>query len=586
MKRLIIYFLILFVITTQSCQDFLEFKPKGVVSTDQLNTPEELDKMVNAAYATLSNDFFLSQMASVPWIWGSVRSDDAYKGGGGTGDNFDQHIMETFNLLAPTNGQINDIWIYLYENLGRVNDALIRMENLEDEEYPKLNERIAELRFLRAHWHFWLKVLYKHPVWVDTSVPKVELSTLPNDVYTDDELWNKIADDFQFAVDNLPEVQDVVGRANKVAAWAYLAKIRLYQAYEQDENYNVVTINTTRLQEVVDLCLNVINSGKHSLSPDFADLFLCGFENGPESIFAVQYSQEDGTQNGKIQLATGVCYHLAPQYGCCDFLNPSYTMLNAFKTDVTTGLPMMDTYNNEFLYDINTWSNVADLSTIDFMSETVDPRIDHTIGIPTHPWKYDPDYIASKSWRRVPEVYGYLTSMKSLEHYNSSCFVKLGPFMGTSRNADILRYDDVLLWLAEAYIELGQHNLALPLINQIRERAANSTSRLVRSDASPIANYKIETYQNGVNCTWTKDFARKALQWERRLEFSTEGVRFFDLVRWGIAAETLNAYFAKEKTTFGFLKDAKFTKGRDEYFPIPQAQIDFSQGLYKQNNGW
>ncbi len=585
MKRIATYSIMIMGLLVLSCGDFLDFKPKGVVTSAQLNTPAEVDKMVTAAYAALANDFFLSQMASVPWVWGSVRSDDAYKGGGGTGDNFDQHIMETFNLLTVNNGQINDIWKYLYENLGRTNDALARLEMLTEAEMPKLKERTAEMRFLRGHWHFWLKVLYKHPVWVDTSVPKEERNKLTNDTYTSDELWDKIAEDFAYGAENLPLTQTEVGRASKVAAWAYLAKTRLYQAYEQDEQHNVTGINAEHLQEVVTLCNNIIQQGGKSLSPDFGDLFLCGYENGPESIFAVQYSQDDGTVNGKIQLATGVIYNMATQYGCCDFLNPSYTMLNAFKTDVVTGLPMMDTYNDEFLYEIDTWAT-ADLGDIDFMAQTVDPRMDHTIGIPTHPFKYDPEFVTTKSWRRVPEVYGYLTSMKSIEHYNSPCFVKLGPFMGTSRNADILRYDDVLLWLAEAYIELGQQDLALPLINQIRVRAANSTSRLVKDDDSPTANYKISEYIDGVNCDWTQDFARKALQWERRLEFSTEGVRFFDLVRWGIAAETLNAYFAKEKVTFGFLKDASFKKNRDEYFPIPQTQINFSQGTYKQNSGW
>lgn len=587
MKRLLIFSILLLVMSILSCSRFLDFKPKGVISSDQqLNTPAELDKMVTAAYATLSNDFFWTQMASIPWIWGSVRADDAYKGGGNTGDNFDQHIMETYNLLTPSLGQINDIWTYLYENIGRANDALHRLEAFTVDQYPKVNERKAEARFLRAHWHFWLKVLFKYPVWADSSVPKAELNKVPNNKYTNDELWNKLADDFQFAVDNLPAVQTEIGRASKVAAWAYLAKIRLYQAYEQNENHQVVQINTERLNQVVQLCQQVISSGKHKLANDFAELFLCEYENGPESIFAVQYSQDDGTKNGKIQLATGVCYNLAPEYGCCDFLNPSYTMLNAFKTDRTTGLPMMDTYNDEFLYKINTWATVNDFTTLDFMTQTVDPRMDHTVGIPTHPWKYDPNFIMQKGWRRVPEVYGYTTSLKSLEHYKSPCFVKLGPFMGTSRNADILRYDDVLLWQAEAYIELGQQDSALPLINQIRTRAANSKARLVRKDGTPVSNYKISTYQNGVNCNWTQDFARKALQWERRLEFSTEGVRFFDLVRWGMAAETMNTYFAKEKQTWSFLKDAFFKKGRDEYFPIPQGQIDFTQGLYKQNAGW
>jgi len=578
---------VLIVLLIVSCSDsFLNYDPKGTVATENLNSPDAIEKLVIASYATLSNDFFLSQMASVPWIWGSVRADDAYKGGGGTGDNFDQHIFETYNLLTPTNAQVNDIWVYLYENIGRTNEALRRMDNISEADYPNLKMRQAECRFLRAHWHFWLKVLYKYPVWVDNSLPKAELNKISNKDLSNDQLWEKIAEDFQFAVDNLPLEQTEIGRANKSAAWAYLAKVRLYQAYEQDENNNVTNINTTRLQQVVALCDQVIGTGKYHLNTDFAENFIGGFDNGPESVFAVQFSKDDGTTNGKIQFATGVCYNMAAQYGCCDFFNPSYTLLNAFKTDPVTGLPLMDTYNNDFLYKINTWATVNDFSTIDFMTQTVDPRMDHTIGIPTHPWKYDPNFVMTKGWRRVPEVYGYTTSMKALEHYANPSFKKVGPFMGTSRNSDILRYDDVLLWKAEALINLGQQDLALPLINQIRARAATSMNRLKRSDGTPTSNYKVSEYINGVNCTWTKDFAWQALQWERRLEFATEGVRFFDLQRWGITAEVLNAYFEKEKITFGFLKDAHFTKGRDEYFPIPQAQIDFTKDLYKQNQGW
>ena len=91
---------------------------------------------------------------------------------------------------------------------------------------------------------------------------------------------------------------------------------------------------------------------------------------------------------------------------------------------------------------------------------------------------------------------------------------------------------------------------------------------------------------DGGNIVWTKDNALKALQYERRMEFAMEGPRFFDLVRWGVADQVLNAYLAVEKTRKTFLSAAAFTKGRDEYYPIPFREINFTKGLYVQNPGY
>lgn len=144
----------------------------------------------------------------------------------------------------------------------------------------------------------------------------------------------------------------------------------------------------------------------------------------------------------------------------------------------------------------------------------------------------------------------------------------------------------MLLWKAEALIQLGRQDEALDLINKIRTRAANSTGRLKLADGSYASDYRISTYQPGINCDWTQAYALQALQFERRLEFGMEGTRFFDLVRWGIASQTLNDYIAVEKTRYNFLQNAHFTKGRDEYLPIPQAEINLTHGLYQQNAGW
>ena len=176
--------------------------------------------------------------------------------------------------------------------------------------------------------------------------------------------------------------------------------------------------------------------------------------------------------------------------------------------------------------------------------------------------------------------------MKEAVLPDDASFQKVPPFIGSSKNWEIIRYSDVLLWKAEALIELGRPLEAVPLINQVRNRANQSRTLLKTAAGNPTSNYNVQTYQPGVNCDWTPDFARQALRFERRLEFATEGYHFFDLVRWGVASQTMNAYFTLEKTRVSHLSDARFTLGRDEYFPIPLNQINFSGGIYKQNNGW
>lgn len=574
-KQKITLLIVAITIFTFSCsKGFLDYTPKGVLSSDQLNTPDNLDKMVIAAYASLGNDDW-SYAFSHMWIWGSVRSDDAYKGGGSVGDQGEIDFLEQFVATTTDGAKPNLVWIACYEGIGRANDALRRIEAADPTAYPNQMTREAECRFLRGHWYFLLKELFKRVPWIDETVAKEKINLVANNVLKNDELWDKIAADFQFAVDNLPSTQSQVGRVNKTAAQAYLAKTRLFQAYEQNDQNAVVNINTTKLQQVVDLTNAVILSGKYGLNDDYAKNFLTQYDNSKESIFAVQFSYDDGTASpGRLNKATGLNYNMAPQFGCCDFHNPSQNMVNAFKTDAN-GLPLLETFNNTVIKD-----------SIDFRKNSVDPRLDHTVGIATHPFKYIPSFIMKPSWRRAPFVYGTYSSMKETSQYTDPTFRKFGAFMGSAMNSTVLRYDDVLLMQAEALIELNRAAEALPLINQIRSRAANSTGLLKYANGTLISNYNVQPYVDGVNCTWTKDFARKALRFERRLEFGMEGARFFDLVRWGIAAETLNAYFDVEKTRYVFLAKAKFTKGRDEYLYIPQAQINLVSGLYVQNNGW
>lgn len=553
---------------TTSCKEFLDFQPQGVLSSDNINSASGAESLITAAYAGIGNDDMIGPMTSM-WVYGSVRSDDSYKGGGGVSDVAEIDFYEHYNLTRPDMGLMHPFtWENFYKAISRANVALRSVNAVTEAEFTLKKTRQAELRFLRGHSHFMLKMLFKNIPYIDETLSNDDILTTSNVKYTNDESWNKIAEDFQFAVDNLPVSQSQIGRANKLSAAAYLAKLRLYQAYEQDNTHKVTSINKSRLQEVVNLTQQVISSGKYSLQPDFAENFIAETENGPESVFAIQYSINDGTAVGRLSYVTGLNYpHGAPQYGCCGFHQPSQNLANAYKTDAN-GLPQFETFNTT---DVN------------FAVNTVDPRVDHTIGIDGHPYKYDPTKPFSNNWVRDAGVYGFFHSMKEQQLATSSSYHKEGPFIGSSKNIDIIRYADVLLMQAEAYIELGQPELALPLINQVRKRAGESTGRLKKTDGTFASKYNIKPYPT---TGWTQAFARQALRWERRLEFATESPRFFDLVRWGIAAETLNAYLDKEKVRRPFLATGKFTAGRDEYLPIPQREISLTKGLYQQNPGF
>ncbi len=563
----IITFLLSGLLVVSSCKKALDYTPPGVLSSSDLTSPTAVEGLVTAAYAAIGNGDMIGPIYS-NWVYGSVRSDDAYKGGGGTGDVGEIDAIEHYNLVTPSMGAfVTRTWQNLFKSIARANVALRAVNSLDEVAFPQKKTRQAELRFLRGHSYFIMKLLYKNIPIFDETLTNDQILKVSNDLSNEDS-WNKIADDFQYAIDNLPETQPEIGRANKFAAEAYLAKLRLYQAYEQNATHHVTGINQSRLQEVVTLTQAVISSGKYALSADIADNFLPETENGPESIFAIQFTINDGTTAGRLNYEDGLNYpHGAPQYGCCGFHAASQNLVNAHTTDAN-GLPNFTTFNN----------SIADLTTA-----TVDPRLDHTVGIDGHPYKYDNTKPFSNSWVRDPGVYGNFHTMRDQQLATSSSYFKNGPFMGTAKNVDVLRYDDVLLMQAEAYIELGQQDLALPLINQIRNRAAASTGRLKKLDGTFPSNYNVKPYPA---TGWTQAYARQALQWERRLEFATEGSRFFDLVRWGIAEQTLNAYIDVEKTRRTFLTTAKFTAGRDEYLPIPQSEITFTNGLYKQNPGY
>lgn len=548
---------------TVSCSDFLENDPRGVLSEEELVNAETIEGFMTAAYSALGNDHYDAPFSL--WPYGNVRSDDAYKGGSGTNDIQDFHFFEVSNNIRPDFGELDSFWYNSFVGISRANKALRALEQISATEYPLKETRIAEMKFIRGHFYFMLKVMFRNIPYITEDIAIEDYGTISNRALNNEQLWEAIANDFEAAAAGLPATQAQVGRANQSAAYAYLAKARLYQAYTQDENYNVTGIDQTHMQQVLDATSHVTGA---SLEPDFANNFLPGsYENGPESVFSIQFSQDDATLYGRLNYSDVLS---TPQgLGCCDFHKPSQNLVNAFKTNAN-GLPQLDNYNEN------------DLEYQQLSTYTVDPRLYHTVAIPGLPYKYDTEYTYVEAWVRSPSTYGYFASLKENVSPNCGCVVNIDPFYGNSKNRIQIRYADVLLMRAEALIELGQQAEALAIVNQVRNRAANSTALISGYES----NASVSPYIDGVNCTWTQDYARRAMRFERRLELAMEGNRFFDLVRWGVAAEVLNDYYGEEKTKRAYYSDAYFDKNKEEYCPIPLTQINFSQGVYQQNRGY
>ncbi len=573
-------------LTLSACSDdFLENKPQGPLSEANMNAPEAVDLLVNGAYATFgcryadSNDPHLFPVTN--WSYGEVRADNAYKGGGGETDLWEVNDMETARI-QPNNGFLDGKWFNVYCGISRCNSA-IRALNKVDESIIKVkNVRIAEIRVIRDHWYFELVRLFNRIPYMDIDLPENEYQKVPNNEFTREEHLDRIAKDLLEAAKNLPETQDEIGRINRNIALAYAAKVKLYQAYEQDPQTNaVVNINKALLQEVVDLIDQVQG---YDLLDDFQKLDLLEYENGPESVFAIQFSKDDGSGGvGRVNWSMLLNSMTGP--GCPwqgdGFFLPSQDLINAYQTD-ENGLPIFDYQSRPDYGKVEFDANGRySLGNVDGY---VDPRLDFVTGRPTIRYKTYTEQPCGL-WVRNSDTYGYNNTKRFWLSPESPEATQGWPWGASALNWQIIRYADLLLYKAEALIEIGGNGLeeARMLINRVRSRAMNSAYVKDFNDPSKdAANYKIGLYPAS---GWTQEYARQALRTEMRLEKAMEGERFFDLVRWGIAKETMNNYFAAEKDTRIYYQNASFETG-EEYFPVPVAQYNFSGGIYVQNPGY
>lgn len=562
---------VLALVGTTSCSDFLDDqKPQGVLDSDMVKDPSNVDNLVISAYAVFTTAEDINSSFSM-WNF-DVRSDDAYKGGNGTSDGDVFHQLEIEQGVLTTNWNINDMWVRLYNCISRVNSAISVLETTSDS-YQLKAQRLGEMKFLRAYAHFLLKRLYKNiPFIMDANLKQEDYNTLSNTEFNNDEGWQQIINDVEYAYNVLPVKQTDKGRPSKAAAAAFLTKAYLYKAYRQDDpsSNQVTSINREDLLKVIEYSNpDIYSAGGFDLEPDFHNNFRpeTQYENGVESIWAMQYSINDGTKYGNLNWSYSLIVPNIPGVtdGGCDFYKPSQNLVNAYRTDAD-GHPFIDTFNNKD-YDL---------------TQDADPRLFLTVGLTGLPYEFNSKYMmdASSTWSRSNGLYGYYVTLKQNVDPDCGYLVK-GSWWGTPMNRIVFRYADVLLERAEAYAQLNETGEAIKLVNEIRKRAKQSTGMIANYPSDYGVKFNISTY----NGSYSQEDALKIVKMERRLEMGMESERFFDLVRWGEAEKVLNKYFAEETNKCSIYGDAHFTADKNEYLPIPFSQVAASDGHYTQNIG-
>ena len=578
MKAKYIIVLLGAMISLSACNDFMDYNPpQATLSLEQATDPQYVDNVVISAYAVFISAEDINSSFSM-WNF-DVRSDDAYKGGNGTSDGDVFHQLEISKGILTTNWNINDMWVRLYNCLSRVNTAIDVLNKTDKNTFTLKEQRLGEMYFLRAYGHFLLKRLYKNiPFVIKGDMTPDEYNNLSNTTYSNDQGWQVIADDLERAYKVLPIRQSDKGRPTQAAAAALLAKVYLYKAYHQDNetSHRVTSIDEDDLKKVITYTdPKIYSAGGFALEPDFHNNFRPEpqYENGVESIWAMQYSMNDGTKYGNLNWSYGLIVPNIPGVtdGGCDFYKPSQNLVNAFRTD-DNGLPYLDTYNAK---------------NYDKASENADTRLFLTIGIPGLPYMFNAKYIMdyNQTWSRSNGLYRYYVSFKHNVDPDSEYLIK-GSWWGSPMNRIVLRYADVMLMRAEAEAQLGTDlGDAMKIVNDLRKRASQSTGVLSNYDLKYDVSMKVRPYADVPG----KEDVLKRVKMERRLELALESERFFDLVRWGEAATVINKYYAEEAKICNIYDGASgnFQADKNEYLPIPHEQMSASNGHYKQNiGGW
>jgi starch-binding outer membrane protein, SusD/RagB family len=603
MKKLsIIMAAVMLLAISYSCsEDFFDKQPLGSTSETVFYNEKGINALLIGTYGVISGSSLwqVSWGASIQnWTYGSVASDDAYK----CSELCDQVPVNEIEKweVATTNNYPADKWLLnIGMGVNRANEVLRIINLTEGLSDGVRNSLTAEARFLRAMFNFEAFLVFGNNIPILTE--ETEDPRTVSNVNPEGAILQHIVADLTFAAANLPETQSQVGRPTRYAAMALAARAHLQ------------ALDYAAAKPLLD---NILNSGKYVLAENFHDNYKIATNNNSESIFEIQANVNDINESLNAEMGIGLNWPHGADIGmCCGFHQPSQNLVNAFRVDAN-GLPVFDQVNVHLKNDQGVASNVA---YVPFEDE-VDPRLDWTVGrrgIPYLDW----GIMRGRDWVRYqPDGGPYMPALKPFfyksERYSLS--TTTGWMSGVNaNNYRYLRLTHIKLWRAEVAAFEGDLATARLHVNDIRRRAGNQVvmGKVLINQLPPTVypwgpDSDDGDYQTGGSVDWTQPAANykvgeypafadaaeamRAVQWELRLEFATEGMRFFDLRRWDNLpanlnsvpmAKTLNDFAAKDLDIRNFMGGATFTP-RDKYQPIPQNQINLQPGVLEQNPGY
>lgn len=459
MKNLKITYIFIALFVMASCSDdFVDVESNNENSEDYFNSEEDYQDALIAAYDLLQSTYLNVML-------GEIASDNTLAGGENANDV--PGIQEVDDMIhTPINAQLRDIWSWMYAGVNRANYI---MEFQDKTDFAGKEGVLAQARFLRAYYYFELvKWFGDVPFAVDQRIQFGDQFSIGRTPKA--EIYAQIEQDLMYAADNLPYVQSQTGRVTKGASQALLGKVYLYQ---------------DKFPEAGAVLEDLIDNGPYDLLSDYSTMFENDNENNIESVFEVQYTDQEGAGFGCLQCSEG---NVAVGFnGIRNYDGP------LFESGFSFNVPVQ-----EVVDEFEDGDNRLETAILDIVAWAAETGASYGTGN-EHTGYFNRKYISRKGDANIGDA-----NLTNPNNYRA------------------IRFADVLLMAAEALNRGGiSDTRAQMYVNRVRERAFGNADNNVSSTGGALTN---DIYH------------------ERRVELVGEGHHFFDLVRTGRAATEIDGF--------------------------------------------